>query len=325
MEKELDFTGAPEPVVKKLSGYLKNLVAKIGDGLESIVVYGSASSGEFDPKRSNINLVIVVDKLNLELLHRVQPLVKRGARKGIVAPLFLTHEHMNTSSDVFPIEFLDMSDFHKVILGKDPFAKLKIGTENLRLECEEKLKGSLINLRQSYLEIADQRGPMMNLVASSIIGVVSIFRGLIRLAGKKAPASKKEVIAKTAELYPVPPNNFSFALEIKLTAPRMTREEMDAFFAAYIRDLEELALYVDRMGKKETKAPAKKSGKARARKASPRKVAKKPAAKKITKKSAKQKKTTPKKTQPAAKKIRPTANKPTTKKSKTKTAAPRKK
>lgn len=319
---ELKLTNLPEPVARKLSGYLESLIAKIGDGLDSIVIYGSAASGEFDPKRSNVNLVVVVDKLDLDLLHRVQPLVKKGARKGIVAPLFLTAEHMDTSSDVFPIEFLDMSDFHTVVWGEDPFEKLSIGIENLRLECEEKLKGSLINLRQSYLEIADRRTPMMNLVASSIVGIVSVFRGLIRLAGKKALAGKKEVIIRMAQLYPVAPNNFFAALEIKLSAPRMTRDEMDAFFAVYLRDIEELTVYVDKMGKKkrkkQAKAPAKKPKKVagdRTRNA-PRKSVPKKRTKKGTGKTA------VKKTKPAAKKkTKKATKKPAAKATKSTTSA----
>lgn len=265
MKEKLDLSGLVKPVAKKLESYLRTLIPLVGDNLNSIVVYGSAVAGEFDPRRSNINLIVVVEKLDLELLHRVQPVVKRGTRQGIVAPLFLTHEHMNTSSDVFPIEFLDMSDFHCVVWGEDPFARFDIGRENLRLECEEKLKGTLINLRQSYLEVADRRVPMMNVVASSITGVVSIFRGLIRLAGKKAPAAKKEVIEQMAALYPVEPSSFLKALEIKLCAPRMTRQEMDSFFAAYLFDIEKLALHVDKMGKpgshKKAAKPAKKEAK----------------------------------------------------------------
>lgn len=279
MNAKFDFSGVPGPVTKKLRFYLVELATILGRPLESIVLYGSAAAGEFDPRRSNINLIVVVDKLDLDLLHKVQPMVKRGARRQIVAPLFLTAEHMDTSSDVFPIEFLDMSDFHHVIYGSDPFAKLSIGTENLRLECEEKLKGFLINLRQSYLEIADRRGPMMNLVAASITGIVSIFRGLIRLTGSKAPASKKEVIRRMAELYPVEADNFLAALEIKLSAPRLTRDEMDSFFTAYLADIEKLALYVDRMGK--TK-PRKKPAKKKTVKKTGKKPAAKPKAKKVT-------------------------------------------
>lgn len=264
MKDKLDLSGLAKPVAKKLEPYLRALISATGDNLNSIVVYGSAVAGEFDPRRSNINLIVVVEKLDLGLLHRVQPAVKRGARQGIVAPLFLTHEHMDTSSDVFPIEFLDMSDFHTTVLGEDPFKKFQIGRENLRLECEEKLKGTLINLRQSYLEVADRRVPMMNVIASSITGVVSIFRGLIRLAGKKAPASKKEVIEQAAALYPVESTSFLKALEVKLRAPRMTRQEMDSFFGAYLADIEKLALYVDRMGKpgsRKASKPAKKEAK----------------------------------------------------------------
>jgi hypothetical protein len=292
LKEELNLSGLAVPVVKRLKSYLIELITIIGKPLDSIVAYGSAVTSEFDAKRSNINLIVVVDELDIGLIHKVQSLVKRGARKGIVAPLFLTHEHMDTSSDVFPIEFLDMSDFHHTIYGDDPFDTLTIGTENLRLECEEKLKGSLINLRQSYLEIADRRSAMMELISASITGIVSVFRGLIRLAGSKAPAGKKAVILRMTELYPVEPANFLTALEVKLSAPRMKRDEMDAFFAAYHEDIEALAMHVDKLSRTRTRNTLSRSTRntrntslKKKKAVKPRKSVKKPAAKSRTKKA----------------------------------------
>lgn len=279
MKTNLDFSGLSEPVAKKLASYLEGLIKLLGENLKSVVVYGSAVAGDFDPKRSNINLLVVVERLELSLLHDIQPYISRWARKGMIAPLFLTCEHMNTSSDVFPIEFLDMSDFHKVVLGDDPFAKLDISRENLRLECEEKIKGSLISLRQSYLEIADRRVPMMNLVASSITGMVSVFRGLVRLAGKSAPAKRMDVVDAAAGLYGFDKRSFHKALEIKHLAPRMTRQEMDSFYSSYLSEIEKIAIQIDKMGKKARKEPVKEAQKPKvmekAKKTKPKPVSKK--------------------------------------------------
>ncbi len=260
MEEKLNFTGLDVSLTKKLTNYLTELIGLLSDdGLESIIVYGSAAIAEFDAKHSNVNLMVVVRALDLPLLRKVQPLVRKGHRKGIVAPLFLTHRHMETSSDVFPIEFLDMSDFHHLIYGQNPFTKLEINTEHLCLECEEKLKGSLITLRQSFLELAHNSRDMMNLIASSITTLSSVFRGLIRLAGKKAPASKPDVITAMAKLYPVDADNFLKALDIKAKKLRMKKDEVDSFFAAYLADIEKLALHVDKMGAKISQPTATKT------------------------------------------------------------------
>ncbi len=256
MTNNIDLTGLPETLVKKIFPYLEGLRTLLGSNLNSIVIYGSAVVRDYNPKRSNVNLLVVVEKLDFNVLQNVQHYVSRWTRKGIVAPLFLTHEHMHTSSDVFPLEFLDMSDFHKVVIGEDPFVRLDISRENLRLECEEKLKGSLINLRQSYLEIADRRVPMMNLIASSITGLVSVLRGLVRLSGSKAAALKAEVIDQASDVYGFNKAPFHKALEIKHLAPRMTRNEMDAFFFSYLAEIEKLAIHVDGMAKGSSKKPA---------------------------------------------------------------------
>ncbi len=47
-------------------------------------------------------------------------------------PLFLTEEQINSSTDIFPIEFLDMQENYTVIYGKDVLRDISVDIKNLQ-------------------------------------------------------------------------------------------------------------------------------------------------------------------------------------------------
>src|SRR5437667_194921 len=80
-------------------------------------------------------------------------LVKWGRKHRISTPLFMTKEYVLHSTDVFPIEFTEIKERHRIIFGEDIFKDLDIPFKDMRLLCEQQIKGKLLHLRQAYLEI----------------------------------------------------------------------------------------------------------------------------------------------------------------------------
>ncbi|OQX87303.1 MAG: hypothetical protein B6D55_03880 [Candidatus Omnitrophica bacterium 4484_70.2] len=99
-------------VRKKVVPYLKELLKIHGKNIISINLYGSATGKDFSPKTSDINLLVVFHQLPFEVLEKSLKLVSWGIDRKISCPLFLTLEHIRTSQDVFPIEFLEMKENH---------------------------------------------------------------------------------------------------------------------------------------------------------------------------------------------------------------------
>ena len=154
---------------------------------------------------------------------------------------------MMTSSDVFPIEFIDMRDFHEVIYGEEVFDFLDIGTENLRLECEEQLKGKLIRLRQAYLEIGTNVKQVESVVIESLTSLIPVFRAMLRLKGREAPLEKAKVLRAVGEEFGLDSEVFSQALEIKLERAKISKEKIEDFFGRYLSEVEKLAMAVDKL------------------------------------------------------------------------------
>ena len=125
---------------KKLINWYGNELIKIyGKNLISIILYGSVLEGGFNVKRSNINIMLIFQTINVQTLKTGLKLIHKGRKKNIIAPLMFTENHIETSCDTFPMEFIEIKENHQVVYGKDPFVSLNINKENLRLQCEQQI------------------------------------------------------------------------------------------------------------------------------------------------------------------------------------------
>ena len=130
---------------------VEQLKKALPDGLKSVVLYGSAAAGDHVSKRSDYNVLVVTEQLGLSELKALSKPASAWVKAANPPPLLFTLDRLKKSSDVFPIEFLDIKETHKILFGEDFLQDIEVHTENLRLELEHELKGKLIQLRERYL------------------------------------------------------------------------------------------------------------------------------------------------------------------------------
>lgn len=76
-------------VRKVLVPFSQAMIALHGDNLKSISLYGSAVGEDFIPKKSNVNLLLVMERIDPPDLKKSLKLINQGRKKGII-PLLLT-------------------------------------------------------------------------------------------------------------------------------------------------------------------------------------------------------------------------------------------
>jgi hypothetical protein len=113
--------GLSNETQKLLQTYVKEVNAAFGDQLEGLLLYGSAVRGEFLKGRSNLNILLLVSSYDSAVLKQYSLLHRRWSQEQIVVPLFLTEEELRMSAAVFPLEFLEIQEQHRVLDGRDPF------------------------------------------------------------------------------------------------------------------------------------------------------------------------------------------------------------
>jgi len=184
--QSVDWTidGLSEETQRLLKSYVKDVVKVYVNELEAVLLYGSAVRGEFLPGRSNFNLLLVMSSYDLSVLKKYDSIHKRWSKEQVVVPVFLTAADLQSASFVFPLEYQDILECHRLLWGQDPFVGLKIDARYLAGEVLQAIRGNLLRLRQRLVEGRSTEEAMTILLSLSITALLPALRGLQRLLGR---------------------------------------------------------------------------------------------------------------------------------------------
>jgi len=185
--------GLSNETQKLLQTYVKEVKAAFGDQLEGLLLYGSAVRGEFLQGRSNLNILLLVSSCDSAVLKQYSALHRRWSKEQIVVPLFLTEEELRMSAAVFPLEFLEIQEQHRVLDGRDPFIGFHVKTDRLKEAVVQGLTSLIVRLRQRYVEGGGGDDATTILLTLSIPSTIPLLRGVQRLLGRP-PLSHSEVV-----------------------------------------------------------------------------------------------------------------------------------
>jgi hypothetical protein len=191
--------GLPDEIQKLLRTYVKDVKGVFGEQLEGMLLYGSAVRGEFLPGRSNLNILLLVSSYDSAVLKKYGALHRHWSKEQIVVPLFLTEEELHTSAAVFPLEFLEIQEQHRVLGGRDPFIGFHVKTDRLRETVVQGVTSHLLRLRQRYVEGGGSDDATTILLPLSITSIVPLLRGVQRLLGRPVLSHSDAVIKDVAE------------------------------------------------------------------------------------------------------------------------------
>ncbi len=177
-----------------LDELVSQLRAAYGTALQAVVLYGSAAAGEHIPKKSDYNVLVVVDALDANRLAAASAVSRAWAEAGNPAPLTLTTSEWRGSADIFPMEYADILDRNKVLFGTSPFEGITVDLKDLRLQLEQEAMGKLIKLRQGVLASGNDGKRQVELLAASLSAIMIIFRAFLRLH-REAPSKDNTVVA----------------------------------------------------------------------------------------------------------------------------------
>jgi len=219
-----------------------------GDHLISIILYGSAAGKDYRPGKSDINFMIVLSEKAIGQLDRAFSVIKKWQKRNVAIPLFLSDTYVETSMDVFPMEYLNFKREYVPVFGKDILKDLTFDPKFMRLQCEREIKGKLLLLREAYLEASGRGGALKDVIRNSIPALVSICEALLYLKGVKIPKRKRELVKTTCETFGADAAVFERLLDIKEDRFKPDSKEMGTLFRKYVLEMWKLAKLVDKMG-----------------------------------------------------------------------------
>ncbi len=230
---------------------LKNYIPKIqsifGKNLVSIIQFGSSVRNDFVKGVSDINILILLKKFDAKQIgeiNKIYSILKK--RINLSVPLILTENEIKQSTDVFPIEYKDMQDFHKVLLGKDVLNNLKISHKDLRLEIESQSKGKLILLREAFIQFYKSNTKLKKIIISSLPSIKVILRNITILNKKKLSNDFIETVNTVEKLSKISLPTIKKLINFKEKKIKLSLKTISDVFASYIKEVEDISNYIDR-------------------------------------------------------------------------------
>ncbi|TVQ27272.1 MAG: hypothetical protein EA382_04050 [Spirochaetaceae bacterium] len=157
------------------------------DNLVSVIAYGSYLRDTFRPGASDVNVLFIIREAIGDQFDAFGRDGHRLMRRFTITPLVLTRDEFRSSSDVFPMEYSDLVDVHRVLYGEDVTSDLSLSAVHLRHEVEHQLRGSLVSLRQLAVA-AGRRRPFVERALRRELAqwqgtLWAVLRGVLRLYG----------------------------------------------------------------------------------------------------------------------------------------------
>jgi predicted nucleotidyltransferase len=205
---------------EKLAEFTRRLHEAAGDNLQSIVLYGSAARGEYNERRSDLNLLCVLHSAKASDLARLARVIHwwSGDLKE-PPPQFFTLEELRHSADVFSIEFLDIGRSHKVLFGSDPIAGLEVPMNLHRIEIEHDLRALLQKLRIHFVHYSENEAQLREVYAKSISSMTVLLRHVLIAFGEDAPSDRNHLYRRIEELTGADASAFELGRELRENHP----------------------------------------------------------------------------------------------------------
>jgi hypothetical protein len=240
-------THLPSDVRQTLRAYVKETSQLFGPTLEAILLYGSAVGLEFLPERSNINLLIVLQKYETAALEKYAATHKRWSREHIVVPLFVTVQELRDSLDLFPLEYGEIKEHHILLAGRDPFSELLVDQRHLRVQCEQEIRGNLFRLRQRFVEGGGKQEAVLLLLPLSVTALVPCLKGLLRLLGLPDPRSTDALLSELQPRFSLDPSAFQEVWSLKRGLISPGPFEVPRLFERYLAAMESLLQRIEKL------------------------------------------------------------------------------
>ena len=230
-----------------LRGLVNRLKEAYGSDLLSVVLYGSAASGDYHEKHSDLNVLCVLKQVGLKELEKAEPALRWWMKRGQPAPLLMSAEEIQDGADAFPIEFLDIKESYRVLDGADLVAGIQVSTAQHREQLERELRSRLLRLRKRFLETQHDSKSVAALMIESLPTFATLFRHALLAAGFPAPIKKQEIFRAAAERFGVGPAPFDALLEVRQGARKLAGPEVRSWFEAYLAGITKMSETVDEL------------------------------------------------------------------------------
>lgn len=228
-----------------LDELVTQLRAAYGSHLSAVVLYGSAAAGEHIPKKSDYNVLVLLDRVEPSTLAAASAVARAWNDAGNPPPMTMTTAEWRGSSDVFPMEYADILHRHRVLHGVAPFDGVVVSHDHLRLQLEQQVLGKLLQLRQGALLAGTDGKRQLELITASLSTIMVLFRAVLRLHGETPQGDNVSLAGRVATLAALDATPFVRAVRHVRGEAKLSAGDAGDVLAGYLAGIERLTAHLD--------------------------------------------------------------------------------
>ena len=236
----------------KIQEFVKRAVEASGSNIESIILFGSAATGDFHTGLSDVNLFCLLRDTSFAALQRLAPAVKWWEGQRQPPPLCMTRHELERSADVFTIELLDMVQHHRALFGDDVLMGLHIPMNLHRIQVEYELREKLMLLRQHVLVAAGNDARLWDVLLHSVPSFATLFRHALILLGAESPPGRRDAVAALGKRLAFDASAVGQVLDVRERKLEKKKLDLKDLCAGYLAAIERVAEAVDQAGDSKT-------------------------------------------------------------------------
>jgi hypothetical protein len=215
-----------------------------GDKLQCVLLYGSAAAADAPSKRTDQNVLVLVDAINPVQLEALGATARAWLESGNPPPLELTVHEWARSADIFPMEYADILERHRVLHGTLP-PGVAVSREDLRRQAEFEAMGKVLRLRQGIMHAGTDVKRQTELLRASHSTLMVIFRAVVRCLGEPAPPQRDALIARVAVIVGLDPSPFARVLALVRDGSTPSTKEAESLLFGTLEGMERLTMWLD--------------------------------------------------------------------------------
>jgi predicted nucleotidyltransferase len=220
-----------------LNDFVERLRTALGDELISVVLFGGAARGRFDPAVSDANVMLVLHTVTIDVLDQISTASEPFRRMFQLSLLTVTETDLPDSVEVFPTKFLDIQRFHETLWGKDVTTVFEVPRDRLQRHALRQLMNLHLRLRQVYLEARNRPEQLDGMIRRSVSTLLLQLGILLELRTGKACETTEDVLAAAASAN-LDRAKISEFIEFKYGRFDVEADALPAFYAAFMREVE---------------------------------------------------------------------------------------
>jgi hypothetical protein len=136
---------------KSLEIFVSDVLRTSEGNIKSIMLYGGLAKGDYIEGKSNTNILMVFDSIDLPVLDSLCVIFQKAIGDFRFSPFLLTLSEIKPAKNVFAVKLFDIKQHHVLLYGEDFTKDLNFDKKTLAFISQQELRNQISRMKYFYI------------------------------------------------------------------------------------------------------------------------------------------------------------------------------